>query len=52
MDDLMPKLALASQRINTYTGTDYSGIAALRKEIIEQGTHFQLPQPLQKLTLP
>ncbi|QDS73233.1 hypothetical protein FKW77_003919 [Venturia effusa] len=36
MDDLMPKLALASQRINTYTGTDYSGIAALRKEIIEQ----------------
>lgn len=39
MDDLMPKLALASQRINTYTGTDYSGIAALRKEIIEQGTH-------------
>jgi sensitive to high expression protein 9, mitochondrial len=37
MDDLMPKLALASQRINNYTGTDYSGIAALRKEIIEQG---------------
>ncbi|KAE9965950.1 hypothetical protein EG328_009295 [Venturia inaequalis] len=36
MDNLMPKLALASQRINTYTGTDYSGIAALRKEIIEQ----------------
>jgi sensitive to high expression protein 9 len=38
MDDLMPKLALASQRINTYTGTDYSGIEALRKEIIEHGT--------------
>jgi sensitive to high expression protein 9 len=37
MDDLMPKLALASQKINNYTGTDYSGIAALRKEIIEQG---------------
>ncbi|TID25893.1 putative mitochondrion biogenesis protein [Venturia nashicola] len=36
MDDLMPKLALASQKINTYTGTDYSGIAALRKEIAEQ----------------
>ncbi|KIW01933.1 uncharacterized protein PV09_06772 [Verruconis gallopava] len=36
MDNLMPKLALASQRINTYTGTDYSGIEALRKEIIEQ----------------
>lgn len=40
MDDLMPKLALASQRINTYTGTDYSGIAALRKEIIEQGKYI------------
>jgi sensitive to high expression protein 9 len=38
MDDLMPKLALASQRINTYTGTDYSGIESLRKEIIGQGT--------------
>jgi sensitive to high expression protein 9 len=40
MDDLMPKLALASQRINNYTGTDYSGIEALRKEIIAQGTAF------------
>lgn len=39
MDDLMPKLALASQRINKYTGTDYSGIAALRKEILEQGMY-------------
>jgi sensitive to high expression protein 9 len=39
MDDLMPKLALASQRINTYTGTDYSGIETLRKEIIEQGIY-------------
>jgi sensitive to high expression protein 9 len=37
MDDLMPKLALASQRINTYTGTDYTSIEALRKEIIDQG---------------
>lgn len=37
MDDLMPKLALASQRINTYTGTDYSGIESLRQAIIEQG---------------
>jgi sensitive to high expression protein 9 len=37
MDGLMPRLALASQRINTYTGTDYSGIEALRKEIIEHG---------------
>ena len=33
MDDLMPKLAVASQRINTFTGTDYSGIEALRTEI-------------------
>jgi sensitive to high expression protein 9 len=38
MDDLMPRLALASQRINTFTGTDYSAIQALRNEIIEQGT--------------
>jgi hypothetical protein len=38
MDDLMPKLAVASQRINTYTGTDYSGIESLRREIREQGT--------------
>lgn len=38
MDDLMPKLAVASQRINTYTGTDYSAIESLRKEIREQGT--------------
>jgi hypothetical protein len=37
MDDLMPRLALASQRINNYTGTDYSGIAALRQEIKDQG---------------
>ena len=37
MDDLMPKLALASQRINNYTGTDYSGIERLRNEIVEQG---------------
>lgn len=47
MDDLMPKLALASQRINTYTGTDYSGIAALRKEIIEQGMYNSIPRRLQ-----
>ena len=39
MDDLMPKIAIASQRINTYTGTDYTGIEALRKEIQGQGEH-------------
>jgi sensitive to high expression protein 9 len=37
MDDLMPKLVLASQKINNYTGSDYSGIEALRREIKEQG---------------
>lgn len=36
MDDLMPKLAVASQRINTYTGTDYTAIESLRKDIREQ----------------
>ncbi|KAF2423562.1 hypothetical protein EJ08DRAFT_639919 [Tothia fuscella] len=36
MDDLMPKIALAGQKINSYTGTDYTGIEALRKEIIDQ----------------
>ena len=36
MDDLMPKLAVASQRINTYTGTDYSAIESLRREIRSQ----------------
>lgn len=42
MDDLMPKVALASQRINKYTGTDYTGIEALRKEIIEQGAEHSV----------
>jgi len=36
VDDLMPRLAQLSQRINSYTGTDYSGIEALRQEIKEQ----------------
>lgn len=36
MDELLPKLAVVTQKVNTYTGTDYSGIAALRKEIKEQ----------------
>ncbi|ORX96905.1 Mdm33 family-domain-containing protein [Clohesyomyces aquaticus] len=36
MDDLLPKLAVVGQKVNTYTGTDYSGIEALRREIKEQ----------------
>jgi len=38
MDDLLPKLAIVTHKVNTYTGTDYSGIEALRKEIKDQGT--------------
>ncbi|KAH8728709.1 Mdm33 family-domain-containing protein [Phaeosphaeriaceae sp. PMI808] len=36
MDDLLPKLAIVTQKVNTYTGTDYSGVEALRREIKEQ----------------
>jgi sensitive to high expression protein 9 len=39
MDELLPKLALVTQKVNNYTGTDYSGIEALRREIREQGMH-------------
>jgi sensitive to high expression protein 9 len=38
MDELLPKLAVVTQKVNTYTGTDYSGVEALRREIKEQGT--------------
>ena len=38
MDELLPKLAVVTHKVNTYTGTDYSGVEALRQEIIEQGT--------------
>ena len=37
MDDLLPKLAVVTQKVNTYTGTDYSGVEALRIEIQAQG---------------
>jgi sensitive to high expression protein 9 len=37
MDEVLPKLAVVTQKVNTYTGTDYSGVAALRREIKEQG---------------
>jgi sensitive to high expression protein 9 len=40
MDELLPKLAVVTQKVNTYTGTDYSSIAALKREIQEQGTDF------------
>ncbi|CAO2654917.1 Nn.00g116500.m01.CDS01 [Neocucurbitaria sp. VM-36] len=36
MDDILPKLAVVTQKVNTYTGTDYSGVEALRREIKEQ----------------
>ncbi|KNG47120.1 mitochondrion biogenesis protein [Stemphylium lycopersici] len=36
MDELLPKLAVVTQKVNTYTGTDYSGVEALRREIKEQ----------------
>ena len=47
MDDLMPKMEVASQRINSYTGTDYSGIEGLRREIQAQG---ELHKPASWLT--
>lgn len=34
MEGLVAKLAAASHQINNYTGTDYSGIEALREEIL------------------
>lgn len=37
MDELLPKIAVVTQKVNTYTGTDYSGVEALRREIQEQG---------------
>ncbi|KAH6614086.1 Mdm33 family-domain-containing protein [Boeremia exigua] len=36
MDDLLPKIAVVTQKVNTFTGTDYSGVEALRREIQEQ----------------
>lgn len=38
MDDFLAKAAIFSQQLNTYTGTDYSSVESLRREIIEQGT--------------
>jgi sensitive to high expression protein 9 len=36
MDEMLPKLAVVTQKVNSYTGTDYSGVEALREEIKEQ----------------
>ncbi|KAF2121418.1 Mdm33 family-domain-containing protein [Lophiotrema nucula] len=33
MDDLLPKIATVTHKVNTYTGTDYSSIEGLREEI-------------------
>jgi sensitive to high expression protein 9 len=40
MDDVLPKLAVVTHKVNTYTGTDYSGVEALRREIKEQGMSY------------
>lgn len=44
MDELLPKIAVVTQKVNNFTGTDYSGIEALRREIKEQGMHVLLSQ--------
>ncbi|KAG8623166.1 hypothetical protein KVT40_008142 [Elsinoe batatas] len=35
MDDVLAKAAVAGQRLNTYTGTDYTGIENIRRQIVE-----------------
>lgn len=42
MDELLAKASKASHHVNTMTGTDYSGIEALRQAIIEQGIYMCL----------
>lgn len=37
MDELLAKAAVVSHKVNNYTGTDYSGIERLRRDIIDQG---------------
>ncbi|KEQ72855.1 hypothetical protein M436DRAFT_64030 [Aureobasidium namibiae CBS 147.97] len=36
MDELLAKAAVVSHKVNNYTGTDYSGIERLRRDIIDQ----------------
>ncbi len=50
MDELLPKIAVVTQKVNTYTGTDYSGVEALRREIQEQGTQLHAVFTLPTLT--
>lgn len=40
MDGMLAKAAVAGQRVNIYTGTDYSGIESLRQQIVDQGRMF------------
>jgi sensitive to high expression protein 9 len=49
MDELLAKAALVSHKVNNYTGTDYSGIERLRRDIIDQGIF--LPITLSNLCL-
>jgi len=42
MDNFLTKATAASQQINTYTGTDFSGIEALRTEIVNQEKQVKL----------
>lgn len=42
MDNFLTKATAASQQINTYTGTDFSGIEALRSEIVAQEKQVKL----------
>lgn len=41
MEELQEKIAIATQKVNNYTGTDYSGIQALRQDILDQGIFNQ-----------
>ena len=41
MDELLAKAALVSHKVNNYTGTDYSGIERLRRDIIDQGIFYR-----------
>ncbi|KAF2143676.1 uncharacterized protein K452DRAFT_317141 [Aplosporella prunicola CBS 121167] len=36
VDEVLPKLLAAGQKVNNYTGTDYSGIESLKREIHQQ----------------
>lgn len=48
MDEVLPKLAVVTQKVNTYTGTDYSGVEALRREIKEQGMQWNDYSPCRR----